>query len=105
MARHPSRMTLFQQSGRVRHPNPPRWFPHHLKPAAAAQVAPRATARSGILSQPAAWRCSHSNAERKQTMDSTPPDRTAAPLADEDLTRMDRWWRAANYLSVGQIYL
>jgi len=27
------------------------------------------------------------------------------PLAPEELSRMDAWWRAANYLSVGQIYL
>ncbi len=27
------------------------------------------------------------------------------PLANEELQRMDAWWRAANYLSVGQIYL
>ena len=27
------------------------------------------------------------------------------PLSDEMVTRLDRWWRAANYLSVGQIYL
>ena len=27
------------------------------------------------------------------------------PLAPEDLHRIDAWWRAANYLSVGQIYL
>ena len=27
------------------------------------------------------------------------------PLAPEQLGRMDAWWRAANYLSVGQIYL
>ena len=26
-------------------------------------------------------------------------------LSDETLARLDRWWRAANYLSVGQIYL
>src|SRR5437588_2758466 len=30
--------------------------------------------------------------------------RTAA-LSPEDLDRIDAWWRAANYLSVGQIYL
>ena len=30
---------------------------------------------------------------------------TVAPLAAEELTRLDAWWRAANYLSVGQIYL
>lgn len=28
-----------------------------------------------------------------------------ADLSDETLQRIDRWWRAANYLSVGQIYL
>ncbi|WP_137149126.1 phosphoketolase [Mycolicibacterium sp. CR10] len=28
-----------------------------------------------------------------------------APLSDEDVDQLDRWWRAANYLSVGQIYL
>ena len=27
------------------------------------------------------------------------------PLSPEQLRRMDAWWRAANYLSVGQIYL
>ncbi|MCE5200806.1 phosphoketolase family protein [bacterium] len=27
------------------------------------------------------------------------------PLADDELRRMDAYWRAANYLSVGQIYL
>src|SRR3954454_940468 len=33
----------------------------------------------------------------------TPP--TAEPLAPEELRLIDAWWRAANYLSVGQIYL
>jgi len=27
------------------------------------------------------------------------------PLADDELRQIDAWWRAANYLSVGQIYL
>ena len=27
------------------------------------------------------------------------------PLAADELSRIDRYWRAANYLSVGQIYL
>ena len=27
------------------------------------------------------------------------------PLTKELLTRMDAWWRAANYLSAGQLYL
>src|SRR4051812_50054522 len=26
-------------------------------------------------------------------------------LAAEDLTLLDAWWRAANYLTIGQIYL
>ena len=30
---------------------------------------------------------------------------TAGPLDPEELRRIDAWWRAANYLSVGQIYL
>ena len=29
----------------------------------------------------------------------------AGPLADELLDRIDRYWRAANYLTIGQIYL
>src|SRR5882757_1580997 len=28
-----------------------------------------------------------------------------SPLSDETLAQLDGWWRAANYLSVGQIYL
>ncbi len=27
------------------------------------------------------------------------------PLTDEELRKIDAYWRAANYLSVGQIYL
>jgi len=30
---------------------------------------------------------------------------TRSPLSDEELGRIDAYWRAANYLSVGQIYL
>jgi len=33
------------------------------------------------------------------------PDQTLEPLTGEELDLIDRWWRAANYLSVGQIYL
>ena len=29
----------------------------------------------------------------------------AKPLCAHELDLMDAWWRAANYLSVGQIYL
>jgi hypothetical protein len=31
--------------------------------------------------------------------------RAEDPLSDDELTRLDAYWRAANYLSVGQIYL
>ena len=31
--------------------------------------------------------------------------RPAEPLEGEALLQVDAWWRAANYLSVGQIYL
>jgi xylulose-5-phosphate/fructose-6-phosphate phosphoketolase len=41
--------------------------------------------------------------------DSAPADSagtgSAAPLSSEELGRLDAYWRAANYLSVGQIYL
>src|SRR5262245_38849570 len=30
---------------------------------------------------------------------------TAGPLSADELRKMDAYWRAANYLSVGQIYL
>src|ERR1044071_978111 len=33
------------------------------------------------------------------------PEVEAVELSDEELELMDRYWRAANYLSVGQIYL
>jgi len=33
------------------------------------------------------------------------PHRGAHPLSDEQLAQLDAWWRTANYLSVGQIYL
>src|ERR1700731_3130045 len=32
-------------------------------------------------------------------------DSAAGPLAADELQKMDAYWRAANYLSVGQIYL
>jgi xylulose-5-phosphate/fructose-6-phosphate phosphoketolase len=34
-----------------------------------------------------------------------PMPTTHTPLAADELERMNAWWRAANYLSVGQIYL
>jgi xylulose-5-phosphate/fructose-6-phosphate phosphoketolase len=38
-------------------------------------------------------------------MDDTSPLERAEPLADEELSAIDAYWRAANYCSVGQIYL
>ncbi|NLO05420.1 MAG: phosphoketolase family protein [candidate division WS1 bacterium] len=32
-------------------------------------------------------------------------EKPAGPLSREELARIDAWWRAANYLSVGQIFL
>ena len=43
-----------------------------------------------------------------QTIPVTEPardPRAASPLSPEELDRIDAWWRAANYVSVGQIYL
>jgi xylulose-5-phosphate/fructose-6-phosphate phosphoketolase len=35
----------------------------------------------------------------------TPPTAASTPLDDAELDLLDGWWRAANYVSVGQIYL
>jgi len=36
----------------------------------------------------------------------TPPaESVGAPLGDQQIRSLERWWRVANYLSVGQIYL
>jgi len=37
--------------------------------------------------------------------DAANPAAPSEPLSDEELRLIDAWWRAANYLSVGQIYL
>jgi phosphoketolase len=34
-----------------------------------------------------------------------PQENRETPLNPEELSKIDRYWRAANYLSVGQIYL
>jgi xylulose-5-phosphate/fructose-6-phosphate phosphoketolase len=39
------------------------------------------------------------------TATSAAAERGATPLDADELRRIDAWWRAANYLSVGQIYL
>ena len=42
---------------------------------------------------------------RRMADTSVASQRRDAPLSREELGRLDGWWRAANYLSVGQIYL
>jgi xylulose-5-phosphate/fructose-6-phosphate phosphoketolase len=40
-----------------------------------------------------------------QSTQAEPPSVTGAALSEDELRRIDAYWRAANYLSVGQIYL
>src|SRR5205823_1759237 len=40
-----------------------------------------------------------------KTLTQEDPVTKAGPLSQEELRQIDRYWRAANYLSVGQIYL
>ncbi|WP_454293861.1 phosphoketolase family protein [Salana multivorans] len=50
----------------------------------------------------------HEHSETRSTEEVTAKGwshRPDTPLDDATLTSIDRWWRAANYLSVGQIYL
>jgi hypothetical protein len=42
---------------------------------------------------------------RKDSVDAPPTRCRESPLSTEQLRAMDAYWRAANYLSVGQIYL
>src|SRR6201985_1197425 len=46
---------------------------------------------------------SGSDDRRGERMDHMTP--IQGPLTDDELTRIDAYWRTANYLSVGQIYL
>jgi xylulose-5-phosphate/fructose-6-phosphate phosphoketolase len=39
------------------------------------------------------------------SVESRPPGGEARPLSNDELRLIDAWWRAANYLAVGQIYL
>src|SRR3954453_19578834 len=47
----------------------------------------------------------HSRIDRLRTMRPMEASTTGRPLTDAELERLDAYWRAANYLSVGQIYL
>src|ERR1022692_950032 len=39
------------------------------------------------------------------TISTEPGSISSNPLSTEELRKIDAWWRAANYLSIGQIYL
>jgi xylulose-5-phosphate/fructose-6-phosphate phosphoketolase len=43
--------------------------------------------------------------EKTRTQEAARPGAREAPLAADELRKIDAYWRAANYLSVGQIYL
>ncbi|HEY3113156.1 MAG TPA: phosphoketolase family protein [Gemmatimonadaceae bacterium] len=45
------------------------------------------------------------SAHRDRPAESEESEIRTGPLSPDELTRIDRYWRAANYLSVGQIYL
>ena len=45
------------------------------------------------------------NARDGSTTDSWRPRDTSEPVSERSIEQVDAWWRAANYLSVGQIYL
>src|SRR5207249_9450017 len=57
----------------------------------------------------AAWhfrRRSRGHSAQEHEMTLTAPEKTPhGPLAKDELQKLDAYWRAANYLSVGQIYL
>src|SRR6478735_784662 len=82
--------------------------PTHVTPAAAAQ--PRAVPCLMRLYEVVVVHGPFPLQEREMST-TTAIESTAwrpaevAPLDDETLRRVDSWWRAANYLSVGQIYL
>src|SRR2546422_2088279 len=63
-----------------------RQTPHPTPPIASSPSPPGAPRRRGVY---------HTRGDRRPRM----------KLSDEEVARLDAYWRAANYLSVGQIYL
>ena len=72
-------------------------------PALHARCPSAPSARHGCQLRHGPARRARNALERHGT--TTMTSRTKAPLSREMLTRMNAYWRAANYLSVGQIYL
>src|SRR6202021_1029869 len=74
-------------------------------PASAMETAPDAkstvTTQAPIAEQPTKPAAPASSA----TQQNGKPNDSAQPLSKDELRRMNAYWRAANYLSVGQIYL
>jgi xylulose-5-phosphate/fructose-6-phosphate phosphoketolase len=72
---------------------PPRTTPLSRKAGAAERRVRRRTSRA---------RPPQATSREVEALPSAPPP---GPLSAEELRLLDAWWRAANYLSVGQIYL
>src|SRR6476661_3979045 len=76
-------------------------------PTAARSGSPRTTSRrlgSGPLLR--AVDATETRPAHDSTMTAvTSASATSGPLSDDEVRRIDAYWRAANYLSVGQIYL
>jgi xylulose-5-phosphate/fructose-6-phosphate phosphoketolase len=58
-----------------------------------------------VVASGTARRVPHEESRPADEYDPAFPHRPAQELAPETLAALDAWWRAANYLSVGQIYL
>jgi acetate kinase len=57
-----------------------------------------------LAEEQSAWRCLSHDYSRMENMNE-PLSAIDTPLSPQELQRLDAYWRAANYLSVGQIYL
>jgi len=76
------------------------------KPSASAtktvpDAKPTLTAKASIAEQPTKPAAPASAAPQQNGK----PNNSAQPLSKDELRKMNAYWRAANYLSVGQIYL
>jgi xylulose-5-phosphate/fructose-6-phosphate phosphoketolase len=62
-------------------------------------------ATESIINNLTASRIAKSKKQEFSMIQATAPRVQERPLAAEELQKMNAYWRAANYLSVGQIYL
>ena len=71
-------------------------------PAASPSTPDGARSRRTVMAATMTW----ATPEREDVIvESSPAETTPAPLGAAELDAIDAWWRAANYLAVGQIYL